>query len=273
MKDKQKKIFFDTSFFIRLYKTDDPDHKNAKTYWRRFRENDCAFFLSTIVAAEFGTGGAIKKLPYKYVTVLPFNLNHAERAAALAMVAFENKRKGVVALENRVVIPNDTKILAQAEEINVDLAAVHGRQPCAGTSILHLRQPLYDADRLHAQADDGQEQIQDVAGIADLCSPVVGVIADARLLVGAEGIALHDPLDGRLAIDDIVVGAGRDVVDGDVAVVENAGLVGLGGEAHFLYAKMAALSARYDQPQGLRRGLLLKIVIVQVQGSQGAAGF
>ncbi len=37
------------------------------------------------------------------------------------MVAFENKRKGVVALENRVVIPNDTKILAQAEEINVDL--------------------------------------------------------------------------------------------------------------------------------------------------------
>ncbi len=121
MTDKLKKVFFDTSFFIRLYKTDDPDYENAKTYWRRFRENDCELFLSTIVAAEFGTGGAIKKLPYKYVTVLPFNLNHAERAAALAMVAFENKRKGVIELENRVVIPNDTKILAQAEEINTDL--------------------------------------------------------------------------------------------------------------------------------------------------------
>ncbi len=121
MTDKLKKVFFDTSFFIRLYKTDDSDYENAKTYWRRFRENDCELFLSTIVAAEFGTGGAIKKLPYKYVTVLPFNLNHAERAAALAMVAFESKRKGMVELENRVVIPNDTKILAQAEEINTDL--------------------------------------------------------------------------------------------------------------------------------------------------------
>ncbi|MEY4107035.1 MAG: hypothetical protein RL181_1377 [Bacteroidota bacterium] len=121
MRDKVKKVFFDTSFFIRLYKSDDPDHENAKAYWRRFREEGCELFLSTIVAAEFGTGGAIKNLPYKYVTVLPFNISHAERAATLAMVAFENKRKGVVELENRVVIPNDTKILAQAEEINSDV--------------------------------------------------------------------------------------------------------------------------------------------------------
>lgn len=121
MTDKVKKVFLDTSFFIRLYKTDDPDHENAITYWRRFRENDCELYLSTIVAAEFGTGGPIKKLPYKYVIVLPFNLNHAERAAALAQVAFENKKKGAVKLENRIVIPNDTKILAQAEEINADL--------------------------------------------------------------------------------------------------------------------------------------------------------
>lgn len=121
MTDKLKKVFFDTSFFIRLYKTDDPGHQNAKTYWQRFRENDCALFLSTIVAAEFGTGGAIKMLPYKYVTVLPFNLNHAVKAAELASIAFENKRRGLLQLENRVVIPNDTKILAQAEEINADL--------------------------------------------------------------------------------------------------------------------------------------------------------
>lgn len=121
MADKLKKVFFDTSFFIRLYKTNDPDHENARTYWRRFRDNDCELFLSTIVAAEFGTGGAINKLPYKYVTVLPFNLNHAEKAAALAAVAFEHKKKGMVELEHRVVIPNDTKILAQAEGIQADL--------------------------------------------------------------------------------------------------------------------------------------------------------
>lgn len=123
MMDKPKKIFFDTSFFIRLYKTDDPDHENARTYWQRFKEKNCLLFLSTIVASEFGAGGLglIKNLPYRYLTVLPFNLNHAERAAVLALIAFENKRKGAVGLENRVVIPNDTKILAQAEEINADL--------------------------------------------------------------------------------------------------------------------------------------------------------
>lgn len=76
MTDHIKKVFFDTSFFIRLYKTDDPDHQNAKAYYRRFRERDAEFFLSTIVAAEFGTGAEI---------------------------------------------PNDTKILAQAEEIGANL--------------------------------------------------------------------------------------------------------------------------------------------------------
>ena len=121
MTDKKQKVFLDTSFFIRLYKPDDPDHANARAYWERFRKDDCELFLSTIVAAEFGTGGAFKQLPYKYVTVLPFNLNHAERSSVLAQVAFENKRKGAVELENRVVIPNDTKILAQAEEVKSDV--------------------------------------------------------------------------------------------------------------------------------------------------------
>lgn len=121
MTDKIKKVFFDTSFFIRLYKQDDPDHVHARTYWRRFLENDCELFLSTIVAAEFGTGGPIKNLPYKHVTVLPFNINHAECSAALARVAFEKKKRGILKLESRVVIPNDTKILAQAEEVDADL--------------------------------------------------------------------------------------------------------------------------------------------------------
>jgi Mg/Co/Ni transporter MgtE len=52
---------------------------------------------------------------------LPFNLNHAERSSALARVAYDSKRKGIVKLESRVVIPNDTKILAQAEEAEADI--------------------------------------------------------------------------------------------------------------------------------------------------------
>jgi predicted nucleic acid-binding protein len=121
MTDKKQRVFFDTSFFIRLYKPQDPDHNNARVYWQRFLKEGHELFLSTIVAAEFGTGGAIDKLPYRYSTILPFNLNHAERSSTLARVAYENKRKGAVTLESRVVIPNDTKILAQAEEVKADI--------------------------------------------------------------------------------------------------------------------------------------------------------
>jgi predicted nucleic acid-binding protein len=96
MKDKKLKVFFDTSFFIRLFKSDDPDHAKARAYWSRFRKEGSELFLSTIVAAEFGVAGTIKHLPYKYVTVLPFNLNHAERSSAMAQLAFENKRKGAL---------------------------------------------------------------------------------------------------------------------------------------------------------------------------------
>ena len=93
MQDRKQRVFFDTSFFIRLYKQDDPDHKNARNYWERFRKENYEMFLSTIVAAEFGAGGAIKQLPYKYVTILPFNINDAERSSVFAQVAFENKRR------------------------------------------------------------------------------------------------------------------------------------------------------------------------------------
>jgi predicted nucleic acid-binding protein len=121
MKDKKLKVFFDTSFFIRLFKSDDPDHAKARAYWSRFRKEGSELFLSTIVAAEFGVAGTIKQLPYKYITVLPFNLNHAERSSAMAQLAFENKRKGALQVASRVVIPNDTKILAQAEEVKADV--------------------------------------------------------------------------------------------------------------------------------------------------------
>ncbi|NUQ26458.1 MAG: type II toxin-antitoxin system VapC family toxin [Saprospiraceae bacterium] len=116
-----QKIFLDTSFLIRLFKKDTPEHENAKSYFRRFRSEKCEMFLSTIVAAEYGAGADIKLLPYRDLTVLPFNLNHAERSSALAKLAFENKKKGVIVLENRVVIPNDTKLLAQAEEVSADI--------------------------------------------------------------------------------------------------------------------------------------------------------
>lgn len=47
-------------------------------------------------------------------------------------------------------------------------------------------------------------------------------------------VALHDPLDGGLAVDDVVVGAGGDAFEADAAVVEDGAFLALLGEAHLL---------------------------------------
>jgi hypothetical protein len=58
-------------------------------------------------------------------------------------------------------------------------------------------------------------------GIADFCRPVVGIVGDAAVFVGGDLVAFHDPFDGAFAVDDVDVGFGRYVFDGDLAVVNN----------------------------------------------------
>lgn len=118
---KIEKIFLDTSFFIRLLNPNDPHHEYAKTYFRRYRDDKATFFLSTIAVAEYGVGADIRTLPFRDLKLIPFNLNHANLTAEFAKALFEARRKGAVALEKRVVIPNDTKLMAQAQLEEVDL--------------------------------------------------------------------------------------------------------------------------------------------------------
>lgn len=118
---KIDRVFLDTSFFIRLFTPHDPDHESAKTYYRRFREEGATFILSTIVVAEYGVGDDIQNLPFRETKLVNFILSHARLAADLARLAHEQRRKGVVNLGNRVIIPNDTKLMAQAQLEGADL--------------------------------------------------------------------------------------------------------------------------------------------------------
>lgn len=108
------KIFLDTSFFIRLTNKADEHHANARAYFRRFSQGGAEFLVSTIVVAEYGIGAPIQTLPFRSFRLLPFNLDHAELAAQFAKQAYEAKRKGAMQVGGRVVIPNDTKLFAQA---------------------------------------------------------------------------------------------------------------------------------------------------------------
>ncbi len=68
-------------------------------------------------------------------------------------------------------------------------------------------------------------------------APVVGVVGDAAVFVTGDLVAFHDPFEGGLAIDDVVVGFQWDTGEGEVAVINDSGLIDLlvlAGEGHFL---------------------------------------
>ncbi|MFK8005720.1 MAG: PIN domain-containing protein [Saprospiraceae bacterium] len=114
-------VFLDTSFMIRLLNSNDSDHKNALQYFKRFRDNDSKIYFSTIAVAEYSVGANPETLPYPFLTLIPFNFDHAKLTAIFAKATFDAKKRGSIELEHRVIIPNDTKLMAQAEVLKIDL--------------------------------------------------------------------------------------------------------------------------------------------------------
>jgi hypothetical protein len=106
-------VLLDTSFFIRLLNSDDLLFCNTNDYFRYFSENDMSMFISTVSIAEFCAGGEIDDLPLKNLRILPFNLNHAQKAGEFSGIVF--RHKGKLKLNERNIIPNDTKLFAQAD--------------------------------------------------------------------------------------------------------------------------------------------------------------
>lgn len=69
--------------------------------------------ISTVSIAEYCVGGNVNELPLRNLQIIPFNLNHAKRTGEFARIAFQNK--GKLKLNERNIIPNDTKLFAQAD--------------------------------------------------------------------------------------------------------------------------------------------------------------
>ena len=70
-------------------------------------------------------------------------------------------------------------------------------RPSLRVSDRQRRQGIDDLHRLEADRHDPGEQVEDVARVADLPGPVVGVVDDAGGLVGLDLVAVDDPLDRR----------------------------------------------------------------------------
>ena len=108
-----KSVLLDTSFFLRFLNEASPLFKNADGYFRYFLEKEITMIISTISIAEYCVGGDVHELPLRNLQILPFNLDHAKRTGEFARIAFLNK--GKLKLKERNIIPNDTKLFAQAD--------------------------------------------------------------------------------------------------------------------------------------------------------------
>jgi predicted nucleic acid-binding protein len=104
-------ILIDTSFCIRLLKSNDPLHQNAKDYFRYFLEQKVDIYLSSIVIAEYSVKDDANNLPLEFVKIIPFDFYDGKTAGEFHYILIDNKQN-VSGIE-RNVIKDDCKLIAQ----------------------------------------------------------------------------------------------------------------------------------------------------------------
>lgn len=107
-------VLLDSGFLIRLMNPDEPLHTAAMGWFRQFVEQGITCKVSTIALAEYGVKDDLSHLPMQYLQVLTFHYNHAERAAGFMRTILRVKRERGAVIQPRAVVPNDTKMFAQA---------------------------------------------------------------------------------------------------------------------------------------------------------------
>lgn len=109
-----KSVLLDSGFLIRLMNPDEPLHTAAMAWFRQFVEQGVQCKVSTIALAEYGVKDDLSHLPMQYLQVIPFHYNHAERAAKFMRTILRVKKERGAVIQPRAVVPNDTKMFAQA---------------------------------------------------------------------------------------------------------------------------------------------------------------
>lgn len=71
-------------------------------------------YISTITVAEYCVNGDISELPLRNVRIVPFNIQHAIIAGKFAKALYDARLTKELSIDNRLIIPNDAKIFAQA---------------------------------------------------------------------------------------------------------------------------------------------------------------
>lgn len=110
-------ILLDTSFCIRLLKSNDVLHQNAKDYFKYFLENKIEIFLSSIVVAEYSVKDDPANLPLDFLKIVPFDFLDGKTAGEFHSILLNHKSQ--VANIERNVIKDDCKMMAQLFNRNI----------------------------------------------------------------------------------------------------------------------------------------------------------
>ena len=109
-----KAVLLDSGFLIRLMNPAEPLHQVALNLFKEYVTSGIVCCVSTIALAEYGVKGDLRFLPAKYLQYLPFQYRHAEVAAQFMRRIIQVKQERGAVIQPRVIIPNDTKMFAQA---------------------------------------------------------------------------------------------------------------------------------------------------------------
>lgn len=141
MKDL-KSVLLDSSFCIRLLKSDADFHQNTVDYFEYFLENKIEMYLSTIVVSEYAVGDN----PDNLLSLNAFRLLEFDYADAKIAGKFFAELKGNEYLresEQRKVIINDIKLFAQIHNRNIDAYITKDRK-----SLSKIIEPLGKSNNL-----------------------------------------------------------------------------------------------------------------------------
>lgn len=123
------RILIDTSFCIRLLKSNDPLHQNAKDYFKYFLEQKIDIYLSSIVIAEYSVKDDANNLPLEFVKIIPFDFYDGKTAGEFHSILIENKHD--VSEIERNVIKDDCKLIAQIFNRKIDAYITKDRKSFA----------------------------------------------------------------------------------------------------------------------------------------------
>ena len=107
-------VLLDSGFLIRLMNPNEPLHRVALDLFKDYVSSGVTCMVSTVALAEYGVKGELRYLPTKYLQFLPFQYHHAEVAAMFMRRIIQVKQERGAEIKSRVIIPNDTKMFAQA---------------------------------------------------------------------------------------------------------------------------------------------------------------